>query len=164
MRKRIFLPLQWFFWPLTLNLIGFNQPALAEKCPANGFFEIPNLGCYKVLTDKKVNFHDAYKACQKLDSHLVEIHSAAEQSQLKAQLQALGQNDSLWIGLHDIGRNGTYRWSYSTSDATFSAFGGEQPTKDINKEAIIMSPSLDYTWVETQYSALHFPLCETNEY
>ncbi|XP_062841105.1 C-type mannose receptor 2 [Trichomycterus rosablanca] len=68
-------------------------------------------GCYRLTTDE-LNWNSAEKTCQKMDAHLVSIHTLPEMEFILRHMKR--DVDELWIGLHDIAMQMNFEWTDRT--------------------------------------------------
>ncbi|XP_036445756.1 C-type mannose receptor 2 [Colossoma macropomum] len=68
-------------------------------------------GCYR-LNSEKMDWNSAQKTCQKMDAHLVSIHTLPELEFITVQMKR--DVDELWIGLHDTAMQMNFEWTDRT--------------------------------------------------
>merc|ERR1712183_394794 len=85
-------------------------------------------GCYRFL-GKIGTWQHAKIACDKIDGHLVEIETEAEQDILVAEIKKKKSQfpDYMWIGLTDLSVEHVWRWNESGEKATYTAWAPSQP-------------------------------------
>ncbi|KAL4231021.1 hypothetical protein ACF0H5_011393 [Mactra antiquata] len=76
--------------------------------------------CYLFSHDTE-QWIGALLMCRELGAQLVEIETAAENTYLKAQAQIYAK-DQFWIGLNDVGEEGTWVWMNSKTPLGTTGF------------------------------------------
>ncbi|XP_025096440.1 uncharacterized protein LOC112565285 isoform X2 [Pomacea canaliculata] len=99
------------------SLVLLFAAALSVKVCPSGWMFFSN-SCY-FLVKNSVNWFDAREICRMYGSSLTEINSKNENNYLKNVIKFLKINE-VWIGLDDLERKGTYRWSASKGLPTFT--------------------------------------------
>ncbi|XP_064594480.1 macrophage mannose receptor 1-like isoform X2 [Liolophura sinensis] len=114
--------------------------------------------CYKFNTTTLLNWGDAEKACKQLGGDLATITDSSAQSYLNRYLRG-----NMWIGLNDMGVEGTFTW-IDGNQASYMNWFGHDVTKinDDNKDCVLAV--YDYrrkgTWKPTDCSDINGFVCQ----
>ncbi|XP_017310429.1 C-type mannose receptor 2 isoform X1 [Ictalurus punctatus] len=93
-------------------------------------------GCYRLSSDKQ-NWIHAEKNCQKMDAHLVSIHTLPELEFINMHMKR--DVEELWIGLHDTAMQMNFEWTDSTP-VIFTFWHPFEPNNFLNtqEDCVIM--------------------------
>ena len=97
-------------------------PQASLQCPTawNGF----QGSCYSLFTSRE-NWTEAKSHCESYGAYLVKIECAAENDFITAKY--LSDGDAYWIGLTDMGTEGTWEWADGSALSGYENWGGGQP-------------------------------------
>ena len=98
--------------------------------------------CYRA-TKKTGKWGDAEAACKAWGGHLASIASSAENDAVRARAKGTCGDDTFWIGLNDLNKEGAYAWS-DGSAVSFSKWAKGEPN-DFFDEDVVASFS-DGNW------------------
>ncbi|XP_023560921.1 CD209 antigen-like protein E [Octodon degus] len=87
-----------------LTQLNSRAARLCNPCPWDWRFFSGN--CYLFSMTKR-NWHGSFDACEEMEASLVIITSAEEESFLQENLRG---KKLAWIGLSDLGAEGTWKW------------------------------------------------------
>merc|ERR1719402_89209 len=132
---------------ITLVLSSLCSLTTATSCPGGWTALLDS--CYLVQRVKTNNLFEAQEFCWGQGGYLVEITTAAENELLRVGLLDMGYD--YWIGLQDLRHDGTWRWSESHADASWTNwYRGEPNNYGGDEYCAIMSWKLDRecTWLD----------------
>jgi hypothetical protein len=85
-----------------------------EKCEEKNEFvceRVASEATFKYVSNAKLNWPDAQKACRTWGGHLASIRSSAEQDQIKSIVHT---KSPVWIGANDLLQEGKWMWTDGT--------------------------------------------------
>ncbi|XP_077432788.1 galactose-specific lectin nattectin-like [Vanacampus margaritifer] len=94
-----------------------------NSCP-KGWTQL-DCHCY-IYEHEERTFADAESVCNILGGNLVSIHSALENAFVHELIREHGNNDEVWIGLHDAIEDDDFIWT-DGSDQDFTHFDATEP-------------------------------------
>ncbi|XP_038073436.1 snaclec 3-like [Patiria miniata] len=142
-----------------LVVLGFHVVLCRGGCP-DGFtyFEY---SCYKIHVSPELDWPGARDACAagSNGSHLVYIHSEAEQSFLRglALEASAGSGVHLWIGV-TAAVNGSLEW-LDGSRLTYTAWDEDGPRAN-GRDCVRLRPDKDYLWNDRFCYIMYGYICE----
>merc|ERR1712083_525785 len=90
--------------------------------------------CYLMSTEN-MNFPSAQQFCWDQGGYLVEVSSAQEQQALDLFLL---KGSDFWIGLSDVGDEGTFVWQESREQAEYTNWYSNQPDGRTNENCVLI--------------------------
>merc|ERR1711915_40873 len=134
--------------------LWFASPSLC--CPV-GWTPLGG-SCYMVAP-RLSDWHVAQTFCQDQGGYLAEITSMSEFSLLEQYL--LNYEITYWIGLNDKDEEGTWKWSESGVEATWTNWGPGEPNDSYGEDCVNMNKAMAHTWNDApcEWEGAH-GLCE----
>merc|ERR1711915_634686 len=121
------------------------------------------LNCFFILlwfsSPRLSDWHVARTFCQDQGGYLAEITSMSEFSLLEQYL--LNYEITYWIGLNDKDEEGTWKWSESGVEATWTNWGPGEPNDSYGEDCVNMFKEKAHTWNDApcEWEGAH-GLCE----
>ncbi|CAG0907061.1 unnamed protein product [Cyprideis torosa] len=141
-----------------------NPAPLELTCP-EGFFSLGN-SCYAVFdnyTTDRLSWNNAQAFCGSLGAggHLLELEAAEEITRLKNHLLESGYVCGVyWIGGEEVGDTNTFVWASTGQVIGDSDWAPGMPNGSGSGDAIILSCSINWQWLDTPKSYDRRFICE----
>ena len=125
-------------------------------------------GCYLFEEHEPNSWNRAKEKCKMVGGSLVEIENQEEQDAIQNHMNTLGLQDmSFWIGLNDIGQEGSWVWEESQrlAKAGFTNWVEGEPDEYYGNEDCAVLNKIRGGWNPAQWSDVqcshhHHSLCE----
>jgi len=122
---------------LFLNLIC----AITSHCPIGWL----NGGtyCYH-LSPEKLTWGASQEYCWSLGGHLAEFSNREEENAIEAFLI----DGDYWIGLTDIGQEGSWKWEESQQVPAYTNWNGNEPNGNNREKCAMKGTYCDWRWMD----------------
>lgn len=138
--------------------VGYEQ-----HCQAPGF----DYGCHRFeFHTDGTKYLDARSNCESQDGRLAKLDNTNASTAVRNYIveNALG-NDGFWIGLDDLGTEGSFVWSDATPLLKDTAqWGPKKPTRKLKRarrrDCVVMWREFNYKWKDIKCGSLYGYICE----
>merc|ERR1712126_154394 len=125
---------------IFLNIIC----AITSDCPIGWL----NGGtyCYHFSVER-LTWGAAQEYCWSLGGHLAEFANLEEEKDIEAFLSK-DDADAYWIGLTDLGQEGTWRWEESHQTPSYTNWYGDDPNGGNRENCVLKWPGHGWQWYD----------------
>ncbi|XP_033756327.1 perlucin-like [Pecten maximus] len=143
---------------LLVTFVGVNS-----ECP-DGFIK-HGASCY-TIPHVKSDWSQATVVCKEMNSHLLEIEDAAEESFIRGFLSLHWRTYSpalFWVGGNDILEEGYWEWA-SGKTMTYTNWDDGEPSNggsdDNNEHCLAMDQDAAWKWHDQECEETRYAICE----
>jgi len=139
------------------------------SCP-DGWIDGGHIGCFYFQSEeKKLNWVEAQGACEMLGGYLAEIKTEEQNNFVESMAiieESFSGVKSWWLGLNDMGHEGRWIWSHSSTDVEFTSWGPAHPNTATGNQndCVAITLSEHFHWKDLSCSETHHsspsPICQ----
>lgn len=150
-----------------LNFVLFSQCTVYHEANKTSSceepFEYVYGTCHKLITTY-MNWFEAAEECGTYGAYLARIDSKTQNFWVFDYFSSLGLlNYDTWIGLNDIGEEGSYQWIDGSGLATFTNWGSSDPNNWNYENCVVVDiSSSEDVWLDISCSSNYYALCQQN--
>ncbi|KAL4236449.1 plasmacytoid dendritic cell antigen processing and presentation [Mactra antiquata] len=150
-----------------------TQPKILRRCP--DYWTRHHDSCYRFIIDEKESQKNAVQECISLDSHLVLVNSASEQSYLANYLSGIwsyvrDHDDEVWILGTDHENEGTWVYTDDISETEkplpYTHWATDQPDDPHGKheDCVALNRDSKFQWYDFECNQHFHYICERPAY